>query len=606
MAFETQDPNLILAAGAQHYEPLAVAQARQQALQQGAQDMQLRAQQIQAAQYGNQQTALDLRDAQSLSDWARQQRAAMAATPAAPVSPASPGTSVAAPPSMPVTPEGLVIRDPNYAGPVISTAPAIPTTPAIGAPLSAAQPAPLDWNKAADYLESIGAQPKTVFAIRQTVLQNQQKFADLAKTREEIETANAKLEQDEANAVSSWARGEQQRAAQNGGSYSLPSALAGLGMMADAHPTYAAHAQRLGQMMSADPDNLKAFIDKAAVYGDAPLITAQARATTAQTGAEKQANEAPTQQAAAQLAAAQAIAPRLLQATTPEEYGALRAQIQDPDVRARFPQTFDPDQVRMAAMTPEQQMQAIITQGAHDETARHNLTDESLRKVSNAISAGHLAQTQLVNGMKYGPGTQEYWVKQLAENPDSIKEMPPELRSSVGQAFKQTTGLPLPTPISGQTQQQETAARNALDNVAFVLKGLQNPEIRKNFGTIMGNLGDLEQKIGTAPNLSPEASKIAQEMRTRMNYLFFQEGKATLGGRIPEKLMSQLHSTSPRTTMDPNMLAGALAGVAENSRIIMDNADRQRFGGQMRPREMRGITPPTVTAPAPANKNPYR
>jgi len=219
---------------------------------------------------------------------------------------------------------------------------------------------------------------------------------------------------------------------------------------------------------------------------------------------------------------------------------------------------------------------------ADSEHQRHNLSEESISRMSAGVAAGHLAQVQLVNGMKYGPGTTEYWVKQLQDNPDSIKEMPPELRSTVGQGFTKSTGLPLPTPASAANQQQETAARNALDGATFIQKALQNPEIQANLGPIMGRLGNTEQAIGTALHLSPEASRIAQELRTRMRYFVFQEGKAVLGGRLPQQLMGQLEESSPNVKMDPSMLQGALNGAVGNAASVLENVDKQRFGGQSR------------------------
>jgi hypothetical protein len=67
----------------------------------------------------------------------------------------------------------------------------------------------------------------------------------------------------------------------------------------------------------------------------------------------------------------------------------------------------------------------------------------------------------------------------------------------------------------------------------------------------------------------------------------FQEGKAVLGGRLPAQLMKQLEESSPNPKMDPDMLAGALKGAIGNATTVMDNVERQRFGGKMRPGGMR-------------------
>jgi hypothetical protein len=273
------------------------------------------------------------------------------------------------------------------------------------------------------------------------------------------------------------------------------------------------------------------------------------------------------------------------------------------------PGQYDPNKsvaaLRQLGMNPEQQQQAQDRADTLKETIKrdaeaHNnhLADQSLRQLEVAISAGRLKQEQMVNGMKYGPGTTEYWAQQLQDNPDSIKEMPPELRSSVGQMFKNKTGLPLPTALSNTGQTQETAARNALDGVSFIRQALQNPEIRKQVGPILGRLGDAEQAYGSAVGLSPEAAKLAQELRTRMRYFVFQEGKAVLGGRLPQQLMGEMEKSSANVHMDPSMLEGALSGAEGNANSILDNNDRQRFGGKMRPRSMRGMSEGNSAAPA--------
>lgn len=223
-----------------------------------------------------------------------------------------------------------------------------------------------------------------------------------------------------------------------------------------------------------------------------------------------------------------------------------------------------------------------------DEAHRHNLSTEQTAKLQAAIAGGHLAQEQMVNGVKYGPDTAAYWAEQLAQNPDSISELPADMRTSVGKAFTAKTGLPLPKPLTGEGLTQERAARNALDGAARIQQLVSDPEIAGQIGPIMGRLGNAEQKIGTAVGLSPRAEALAQELRTQMRYFVFQEGKAVLGGRLPQNLMKSLEDSSANVHMDSNMLKGALTGAVENAHTVMDNSDRQRFGGKMRSREARG------------------
>lgn len=293
--------------------------------------------------------------------------------------------------------------------------------------------------------------------------------------------------------------------------------------------------------------------------------------------------------------AAETLASSKDQADYAAKLGAL-----DPKTAAKFPPVFDKTKVLEIATTPEQRLVGQRAADVATEAHRHNLSVESTARYRTAIAAGRLAQEQMVNGMKYGPGTQEYWVKQLQDNPDSVKEMPPEFRSAVGKTFRETTGLPLPTPLTGATQIQETAARNALDGINFINKALANPEIKKNIGPIMGRLGNAEQRVGTAVGMSPEAEALAQELRTRMRYFVFQEGKAVLGGRLPQQLMKELEASSANVKMDPDMLKGALNGAEGNAHSVMDNADKQRFGGKMRTREMRGLPKANAISGAPA------
>lgn len=264
----------------------------------------------------------------------------------------------------------------------------------------------------------------------------------------------------------------------------------------------------------------------------------------------------------------------------------------------------DDQSAQQAALTSQQRLDKVQKDRAFSEELRSHLSNEATAKITAAVAQGRLAQEQMVNGMKYGPGTTEYWVKQLQENPDSIKEMPAELRSKVGQGFTQGTGLPLPTPLGESAKTQETAARNALDGASFITEVMKNPEIRKQLGPIMGRLQNVEQSIGAAVGLSPEATKLAQELRTRMRYFVFQEGKAVLGGRLPQQLMKQLEESSSSVKMEPAMLEGALSGAVGNARSILDNTDRQRFGGKMRSREQRGqgTAKTTVTMVAPDGK----
>lgn len=196
--------------------------------------------------------------------------------------------------------------------------------------------------------------------------------------------------------------------------------------------------------------------------------------------------------------------------------------------------------------------------------------------------------------VEYGGDVSKGWVETLKRNPNAVSEIPATLKSKVMQDFTAETGLPFPRPSSSSTQASETAARNALDNIQYINDVIKNPEIRKNLGPILGRLQEVEQHVGSAGNMSPEAEKQAQELRTRLRYFVFQEGRSLLSGRLPQNLMEQLEKSSASVHMDPNMFQGALNGANDSALNVLDNADRERFGGQMRSRIDRGL--PTSTA----------
>ena len=279
-----------------------------------------------------------------------------------------------------------------------------------------------------------------------------------------------------------------------------------------------------------------------------------------------------------------------------------------------IPANATPEQILAIGTTPAEQVtsgqkaQEIAETKARDIANQANQTaNQQTAKGRLAVEQGNLALQQKKNEMEYGAGTTEYWVHQLQDNPDSIKEMPPTLRSAVGKGFTAATGLPLPSAASTQTQTSEAAARNALDNIEFIRNAVKNPEIRKQLGPLLGRLGDVEQTVGTAVGLSPDAEKLGQELRTRMRYFQIQEGKALLGGRPNAQLMKVLSGSSANPTMDPGILEGSLKGAEGSAKSILDNGERQRFGGKMRPQSMRsgpGGTPEAATGtPSPLSVN---
>lgn len=246
-----------------------------------------------------------------------------------------------------------------------------------------------------------------------------------------------------------------------------------------------------------------------------------------------------------------------------------------PDRAALFTGLTNPDEIMSRGQTPQQYMTA-------QEAMRHNLSTEEMARTNAALKAGELAETVRINNIEYGRGQPEYWANQIYQHPDSIDLVPKKLLGQVGQLFTANTGLPMPTALSDQFKGIETSARNVKDSIDFVRNAVKNPEIQGRLGFVLGRLGEAEQDVGQTAGLSPQAAQQAQELRTRLRSMLLQEGQTILKGRTPAPLIKMLESTSPSVKMDSNMLEGALKGVEGVTKDIVDNLDKQRFGGKMR------------------------
>ena len=226
------------------------------------------------------------------------------------------------------------------------------------------------------------------------------------------------------------------------------------------------------------------------------------------------------------------------------------------------------------------------------ETSRHNLAAEASQKLEAQAAQTRATVEAKKFTAEFGGDAIAGWAKTIEQNPDAEASIPAALRTAVQQKFMQNTGLPFPKALTGQALDQERAARNSLSIVDEINSDLKNPEIQSRLGPILGRLGNVEQRVGTAVGLSPEAEAAAQRLRTNMRYMVFQEGKALFGARVPQNLMKQLEESSPSVSMDAGTLNGAIAGVKDAAGRALKTADQQRFGGQSRSDEALGI--PTV------------
>ena len=271
--------------------------------------------------------------------------------------------------------------------------------------------------------------------------------------------------------------------------------------------------------------------------------------------------------------------------------GVSQSEIDDAPTMRRSQTAID--QYRRSHLTPEQSTTA-------DAAALNAKNLEADRKVTQDQNAKRLAIEQQNAGinakkfaMEFGGDAVQGWAQQVASNPDTANQVPPALRTPVMAAFTAKTGLPFPKPLAGTAVDQERASRNALDAVAQVKAALADPAIQSRIGPILGRLGSAEQTAGTAIGLTPEQEAKAQQLRTNMRYLVFQEGKALMGGRMPAQLMTQLEQSSPNVAMDAGTLNGALAGVTDAAGRNLDQTFKQRYG-ENAARPKAGAAPPAA------------
>jgi hypothetical protein len=262
-----------------------------------------------------------------------------------------------------------------------------------------------------------------------------------------------------------------------------------------------------------------------------------------------------------------------------------------PKMQAKFANAVTPDDFRRIALTPEQATTAAQQKLNAENTEKDRKITQQQGQQRIDIANREASLNARKFSMEFGGDAVKGWSKQVQDNPDTANQVPPHLRTQVMQQFSTDTGLPFPKPLTGTAVDQERASRNALDAVAQVKDALADPEIQSRLGPILGRLGSAEQRAGTAIGLSPAAEEKAQRLRTNMRYLVFQEGKALLGGRLPEKLMQALESSSPSVSMDAPTMQGAMAGVSDAANRNLDQSFKQRFGEK-------AVRPGSAAAPA--------
>lgn len=221
----------------------------------------------------------------------------------------------------------------------------------------------------------------------------------------------------------------------------------------------------------------------------------------------------------------------------------------------------------------------------------------------NRNSRGELAVKQGELGLKkqeldrtFGDGAVDTWVDNILANPD-LKLPAGKLGNAIEQQFTKKTGLPLPIPTTAPMRDRLVSANMALKAVQELREDLKDPDIQKRLGPILGRVGNAEQDTGATIGLSPQAAQKAARLRANMRYLFANELKTNIGARPSEFLAKQLESASPNVKLNDPMLLGTLQGVEDSALRTHDAVDQSRFGGKMRSRAQRGLTPSVTITP---------
>jgi hypothetical protein len=238
---------------------------------------------------------------------------------------------------------------------------------------------------------------------------------------------------------------------------------------------------------------------------------------------------------------------------------------------------LDPRKPWQAQVPPEAAPQILSAAKRYAETPDTQATRALAQEMTRA-RLDDLRQNQAAAGS---------YVQQMMQNPDIFHELSPQEKARVAPAWTQATGLPVPLKLSSQTQQANDSSQIALGRVDAIREALNDPAIRSRIGAFLGRLGQGEMAAGATLGLTDDQARKAQDLRSSMTYLLFGEGKAILGGRIPQQLMQELEKTSPRVSESMPMIQGSLDAVERTAKNNIFTAEQLRFGGKTRP----GFTP---------------
>lgn len=225
--------------------------------------------------------------------------------------------------------------------------------------------------------------------------------------------------------------------------------------------------------------------------------------------------------------------------------------------------------LRQESLTERERMDQLRAENMASEMAAR---DEKRRREEAEYSKA--AVNEVIHQVFENPGAE----------PNKTYRTRPDYRQ-IQMAYNKRYGLPFPNDLTGMELTARDAADKTLGYVNTAVRLINDPDVAKSVGRIWGTVGTFEQWIKSPifGRLDPVAAQKAQELRTALNYLFFQEGTVvTRAGRVSDKTLEILGHTAPKTTQDLNFFKGSLQGIKDTIDIIADETFKERFNQNRR------------------------
>jgi hypothetical protein len=141
-------------------------------------------------------------------------------------------------------------------------------------------------------------------------------------------------------------------------------------------------------------------------------------------------------------------------------------------------------------------------------------------------------------------------------------------------------GYDIPQPLTSQEKDRLDAANISQGHSAYLLKMVDDPDVQKNIGTILGKVGELEQWTGgNIRGLPDSVQEKGQEIRNRFVQLMLQEAKTAVGGRPSYQITNLIKKVSARPGEAISLIKGALKGVSGSAQIIRNEIYGAKAGG---------------------------